>query len=143
MTRVDFYILPDMDTTARHRFACRLANRAVESGQSVHVHVPDEDAERDLDELMWAYPGHRFLPHAVAADPNAARAPVSISRVAPGADRDQLLINLSDDVPAFFGRFERVAEIVVAAQRDAGRERYRYYRDRGYPLHHHELDSWE
>jgi DNA polymerase III subunit chi len=46
-------------------------------------------------------------------------------------------------VPTFFGRFERVAEIIVQDRRDVGRDRYRFYRDRGYPLFHHELDEWE
>jgi DNA polymerase-3 subunit chi len=143
MTRVDFYILPDMDTDARDRFACRLANQAVADGQHVHVHVGDADAERDLDELMWAYPAHRFLPHAVSGDPQADRAPVFIGTDAPGPASDQLLINLSDAVPAFFGRFERVAEVIVQPQRNDGRDRYKFYRDRGYPLYHHELDVWE
>jgi len=56
---------------------------------------------------------------------------------------EQVLINLGDDVPGFFGRFERVAEIVLAINRAGGRAKYRYYRDRGYPLFHHQLDDWE
>ena len=143
MTRVDFYILPDMDTDARDRFACRLANRAVGDGQRVHVHVRDPAAEDALDELMWAYPPQRFLPHATLRDPQAARATVLIGSDAPEPGADELLINLSDAVPAFFGRFERVAEVIVQPHRDVGRERYRFYRDRGYPLYHHELENWE
>ena len=54
-----------------------------------------------------------------------------------------MLINLGSDVPTFFGRFDRVAEIVLDPERDLGRERYRHYRDRGYPLQHHELNDWE
>jgi DNA polymerase-3 subunit chi len=143
MTRVDFYILPDMDTDARDRFACRLANQAVADGQRVHVHVADPTAEDALDELMWSYPPHRFLPHATGRDAHAERAPVRIGSAAPEPAADELLINLSDGVPQFFGRFERVAEVIVQPQRDAGRERYRFYRDRGYPLYHHELENWE
>jgi len=52
-------------------------------------------------------------------------------------------VNLADEIPGFFGRFDRVAEIVVGENRDAGRERYKFYRDRGFPLFHHELDDWE
>ena len=142
MTRVDFYILPDMDTDARDRFACRLANRAVGEGQQVHVHV-NAAAAAGLDEQMWAYPAHRFLPHAVQGSEGASRAPVIIASEPPEDAPDQLLINLTDTVPTFFGRFERVAEVVVQPHRDAGRERYKFYRDRGYPLYHHELESWE
>src|SRR5262249_22191094 len=143
MTRVDFYILPDVDVEARLRFACRLAHRAVAAGQRVHVHVDDHAASNDLDSLMWEYPEQRFLPHGVAGEPAAANAPVVIHHREPNAGRDELLINLAAAIPSFFGRFERVAEIVVQKARDVGRDRYKYYRDRGYPLHHHDIDQWE
>jgi DNA polymerase-3 subunit chi len=143
LTRVDFYILPDVDIEAQLRFACRLAHRAVAAGQRVHVHVDDLHAGRDFDSLMWEYPEQRFLPHGVAGEPAAAKAPVVIDHREPAVGTDELLINLGTSIPTFFGRFERVAEIVVQKARDVGRDRYKYYRDRGYPLHHHELDQWE
>lgn len=143
MTRVDFYVLPDVDLEARLRFTCRLAHKAVANGQRVHVHVTDADAGRDLDALMWAYPDNRFLPHGVGGDPSARNAPVVIDHRDPDDSGDQLLINLGTAIPPFFGRFERVAEIVVQQLREQGRDRYKYYRDRGYPLFHHDLDRWE
>ena len=143
MTRVDFYILPDVDLEARRRFACRLAHKAVATGQHVHLHVADADAGADLDALMWEYPEHRFLPHGINGEPASHRAPVLIDHREPLSGADQLLINLSAAIPSFFGRFERVAEIVVQNLKEAGRDRYKYYRDRGYPLFHHEIDQWE
>ena len=56
---------------------------------------------------------------------------------------DEVLVNLADQVPKFIGRFERVAEIIVGERKDDGRERYKFYRDCGYPLHHHEMSNWE
>jgi DNA polymerase-3 subunit chi len=52
-----------------------------------------------------------------------------------------LLINLAADVPDFFSRYERVAEIVDgnAERRAQSRERYRFYRDRGYQLNSHQV----
>jgi DNA polymerase-3 subunit chi len=52
-----------------------------------------------------------------------------------------VLINLSNDVPPYFSRFKRVAELVSgeASQRSAARERYRFYKDRGYTLNTHEI----
>ena len=54
-----------------------------------------------------------------------------------------VLINLKRDVPGFFSRFERVIEIVAGpeVQRNLARERFKFYRDRGYPLETHELSS--
>ncbi len=141
MTRVDFYVLQDVDLTAAHRFACRLALKAVSAGHPVYVHTDDTAAARALDDLFWQYPEHRFLPHECEDAPSGS-APVVIGWSPPAAP-EGLLINLANSVPTFFGRFERVAEIVVQSLREVGRDRYRFYRDRGYPLFDHHLDDWE
>ncbi len=142
MTRVDFYILADQTTDACMRFACRLGLKALQAGHLVHVHVDAEQHATHLDELMWDYPKHRFLPHQVIPDTQEIDSPIHISCGEP-LHSEGLLINLSNCVPTFFGRFDRVAEVVVGETRDQGRIRYKHYRDRGYPLHHHELDDWE
>ena len=50
-------------------------------------------------------------------------------------------INLSLEMPAFFARFERFAEILDQTEDIllAGRKRYQFYRDRGYTLEYHQL----
>ncbi len=152
MTRVDFYILPDPDREAMHRFACRLATKALGAGQKVHLHGDDAEHAAELDKLLWQYPNGRFLPHQVLGlgvlglgkgkGVAPIQEPITIGCDEPN-DLDQVLINLAQDIPRFFGRFDRVAEIIVQEQRDLGRERYKWYRDRGYPLFHHELNDWE
>lgn len=142
MTRIDFYILQDVDLSAAARFACRLAAKALAGGHSVHLHVSDERAAAELDELLWDYPEHRFLPHGIQQTPAGQAAPVVVGWQPPD-DADGVLVNLSAEIPTFFGRFPRVAEIVVGENRDVGRDRYKFYRDRGYPLFHHELEDWE
>jgi DNA polymerase-3 subunit chi len=53
----------------------------------------------------------------------------------------EVLLNLAAETPPAFESFERLLEVV--AQDDAGRssarERYRYYRDRGYKIADHDL----
>ena len=125
------------------RFACVLALRALRSGVSVHVHTDDRKGATALDELMWDYPKRRFLPHALIDDSNSAQtAPIQISWREPLLEQG-LLINLCESVPSFFGRFDRVAEIIVEETRESGRERYKHYRHRGYPIHDHQLTDWE
>jgi DNA polymerase-3 subunit chi len=142
MTQVDFYILQDVEIDARHRFACRLVSKAITSGSSVVIYTAQRAGAEALDELLWRYPQQRFLPHGLMDGEAARKAPVVIAWQDPGR-YEGLLINLTDQVPEFFPRFDRLAEIVVDANRDSGRESYRYYRERGYPLLHHELDDWE
>ena len=143
MTRVDFYILPDMGAEAAMRFACRLSLKALQNQLDVHVHVQDAPAAGAVDALMWDYPQHRFLPHQVVdTDDQTSTSPIHVGFNQP-LFQAGLLINLATDIPSFFGRFDRVAEIVVGDSREQGRDRYKYYRDRGFPLHHHELNDWE
>jgi len=52
-----------------------------------------------------------------------------------------VLINLAADHPPFFERHERLLEIVAQEeeQKQAGRARFKYYRERGYALRSHDL----
>ncbi|MEC7553218.1 MAG: DNA polymerase III subunit chi [Pseudomonadota bacterium] len=143
MTRVDFYILQDMGADAAMRFACRLSLKAMHNRVDVHVQVDDAATANAVDTLMWDYPQHRFLPHQlIQSDDQASTSPIHVGFGQPVLQAG-LLINLAAEIPRFFGRFDRVAEIIVGANRDQGRTRYKYYRDRGFPLHHHELSDWE
>lgn len=142
MTRVDFYLLSTADETARLRVVCRLADKVIGLGQQLHINTSDDEQTRLLDRLLWTFQDISFLPHQLAtADPQSV--PITLGHDhEPVADAD-VLINLAPQTPHFFSRFERVAEIVdeQPAVRAAGRERYRFYRDRGYPLQHHQLGS--
>ncbi len=140
VTRIDFYILPDVDIDAKFRFACRLAHRAIADGGQAHVRTASAEVTAVLDALMWSYPEGRFLPHTATDEDGAL---VRIGHEEPPPGPDELLINLGDDVPAFFDRFSRVCEVVPGPEVAAGRARYSQYRRRGFPLHHHELDDWE
>ena len=140
MTRVDFYILADVSTDASMRFACVLGLRALKASVPVHIHTDDEASGKALDELMWDYPKRRFIPHAIVSD--NTQAPIHIGWTQPEL-AEGLLINLATKVPPFFGRFDRVAEIIVEETKEGGRERYKHYRHRGYPIHDHQLSDWE
>ena len=150
MTRIDFYGLDDKSLDAGLRFACRLCDKALASGHLIHVHAATRPQAEQLDEMMWDYPKHRFLPHALvtgADEPASAqdapgKAPIHIGWEAPH-HTEGLLINLGEEVPTFFGRFDRVAEIIVQDTVEQGRVRYRHYQHRGYPLHYHDMAGWE
>lgn len=92
-----------------------------------------------LDDALWTFSDLDFLPHVMAGDSLAAQTPVILSNN-DGAElpHHQILINLSSNAPTHFARFERMFEIISADDSDksAGRERYRFYQQRGYPLTH-------
>lgn len=144
MTRVDFYILADPGIDASLRFACRLAAKLTREEHNLHIHMADLSAAQALDEMMWDYPRHRFVAHRIIQSQDASERDcrVHIGCEAP-LHNDGVLVNLAPTVPTFFGRFDRVAEIIVGETKAAGRERFKHYRERGYPIYDHHLTDWE
>jgi DNA polymerase-3 subunit chi len=137
VTRIDFYV----DADDRLRVACRLAAKAVAQQLRVLVYAPDGDVAVAIDRLMWTTPAIGFLPHVAAGHRLAAETPVVIARGAEDSPHDEVLVNLAVEWPPAFARFRRLVEIVTADEDDkrAARDRYRFYRDRGYEIRTHSL----
>ena len=145
MTRVNFYVLAEAAGQQRPVFACRLAEKAFSHGMRIYIHTDSPGETARLDELLWTFRDGSFLPHLPAeniaeCDPEMLT-PVLVGHSEAPDGLDGLLINLSAEVPPFFSRFERVAEIVGGDEpgRERARERFRFYRDRGYELETHNL----
>ena len=53
------------------------------------------------------------------------------------------MLNLTHEVPLFFSQFNRVAELVDADEnaRSQARNRFKFYKDRGYELDTHDMTS--
>jgi len=143
MTRIDFYVLPELRNAAREAFAARLACKAFRAGHRVFLRVDDEASGERRDALLWEHPGGAFLPHARQDASQAALAPMVIGPEPSASGIHELLINLGEGLAEGFQSFDRVAEIVIddEAQRAAARRNYRHYRERGYPLYHHDLGA--
>jgi len=139
MTTIDFYTHVD----DRLAVAARLAGKAVAQQCRVRVLTPDEATTAALDRMLWTQPATGFLPHCRLGSPVAAETPVIVDHRLEHEGPADVLINLRDEPPPFFSRFARLAEIVSPAAADAaaGRERYRFYRERGYELRAHNLSG--
>jgi len=137
MTTIDFYTHVD----DRLAVAARLAAKAVAQHGRVRVLTTDEADTAALDRLLWMQPATGFLPHCRLDSPIATETPVIVDHALEHDGPAEVLINLRDTPPPFFSRFARLAEIVSADAADAaaGRERYRFYRERGYELRAHNL----
>ncbi len=143
MTEVDFYILNSEDARQRMQFACRLTDKAYRLGHKVYIHTESAQQSQELDKLLWTFQQNSFIPHALYEADNKTPSPVQLGHTAEPDASHQVLINLAADVPLFFSRFERVAELVNSDNnvRQQGRNRYSFYKQRGYPLRSHEIKS--
>ncbi|MGH8743284.1 MAG: DNA polymerase III subunit chi [Burkholderiales bacterium] len=139
MTEIDFYT----HVENRLQAACSLSSKALGKGLRVMIYTADAETTEKLDRLMWCYPAIGFIPHCRATDPLAQETPVILDHHSEPLPHDQVLLNLHPECPPFFSRFQRLIEIVGLDKTDsqAGRDRYRFYRDRGYDIHHHDLSK--
>ena len=123
--------------------AAKLVAKAWAQHGSVRVLTAGDAATAELDRLLWLSPATGFLPHCRLASPLAAQTPILVDHAADHEGPAAVLINLHPSPPPFFSRFERLVEIVGRDDDDAatGRERYRFYRERGYELRTHDLSD--
>ena len=141
MTRIDFYILAPASRGNRYQLACRLSEKAFRQRHRVYIHTASVQEAQHLDRLLWTFRDGSFVPHGRVGEVVDDHTPILIGCLSAPESEDDVLINLAPDVPSFFSRFDRVAELIDqdAAVRSSGRRRYSFYRDRGYPLFSHDL----
>lgn len=136
MTHVDFHIqLPD-----KLAYACRLVRKAYRAERRVLVWCDDPVQLAAFDQLLWTFSAGEFIPHVAASDPLAPDTPVLLAADAPELAHHDVLVNLGSRTPPNFSRFERLIELVSNQEDDRAlaRERFRFYRDRGYPMQTHQ-----
>ena len=147
MARIDFH----SNVADKLEYACRLTRKiwsATAVGQPVRniVMVGEKADLKKLDELLWTFSSADFLPHCFIDDEAAADTPIVLtddfaSPDLAGVPHADVMIHLGmrmpQDVAALVARFPRIVEVVTVdeAERLAGRERYKAYRDLGHELH--------
>jgi DNA polymerase-3 subunit chi len=141
-TRVDFYILAASEPVSRLQFACRLTEKAYGLNNRVYAHVSSPAAAKKLDEMLWTFSQGSFIPHQTLSDSDDERTPISIGTPERWENEGELLINLAEIAPEFATNYTRVAEIVDGqeASRQAGRKRFKQYREMGLEPVTHQID---
>lgn len=152
MTKIDFYITEAKTPDELYQFAARLTEKAYKQKHQIYLHTEDESAMQSVDELLWTFRPNSFLPHRCEndarlksessdTDPQTIAQEILVACSGDPGEHHDVLVNLTEQTPAFFSRFTRVAEVVSSDERarSKSRERYKYYRDRGYPLKVHNL----
>ena len=115
--------------------------RAGSEGRQVLVYVPAGERSEQLDRLLWTHPATGFVPHCRTSDPMTAETPILLATELDNPPHDNCLLNLSNEVPPGFSRFQQLIEIISVEDEDRlpGRERFRFYRERGYPLENRDI----
>ena len=132
MTQIFFY----HNAADRIAAAAALIGKALMQKKSLLVYAPDAEVAGQIDRQLWLQPPTGFLPHVRNTSPLASETPVVITDELESPAHNERLFNLSEAIPGAFSRFASVIEVVGQneSERQAGRERVRYYKDRGYAI---------
>lgn len=139
MTDIEFHV----NVHDKLHYSCRLLRKAYRTGAKTVVTAEPELLQK-LDQLLWNYSSTEFLPHCRSDSPGATLAdtPIWLAEQLDACPTvsGSVLINLGQQVPIGFERFERFIEVASSLDSDrlAARDRWKYYRDRGYALKRHE-----
>lgn len=141
MTHIKFYSLHENSRGDYLQLACRLVERIRADHLRILVYCPELATAHLFDRLLWTFHQNSFLPHGIVGNVDPQLTPILISCDGQPETEQQVLLNLSLEIPRFFERFERVCELIDHAPErvTSGRERFRQYRERGFPLEHHSI----
>ena len=137
MTQIFFY----HNAADRIAAAAALIGKALMQKKSLLVYAPDADVAGQLDRHLWMAPPTGFLPHVRNGSPLASETPVVITDELESLPHNERLFNLSEEIPGAFSRFTSVIEVVGREENErlAGRERVKFYKDRGYAIKYFDL----
>ena len=133
MTRVEFYF----NVTDKLAKATELCERAVAKGRQLTAFTQDDAMSSILQQKLWQHTPTSFLPSTSPQDDTSAHAPIILDAAGSNLIQDDILINLkAAEHPPFFSRFRYLVELVGNDEDDkvAARQRYKFYRDRGYQV---------
>ncbi len=140
MTKVGFYVVKSAEPARRLEIAMRLTEKAFQQGHRIFLNAGDKQQAQQLNEQLWTFRPASFLPHGLQGE-DIAQSTIAIGWGQDPGEHCDLLINLQLEVPPFFSRFKRVAEVVT--QDDASlvalRTSWKFYQERGYEMEKHDL----
>lgn len=150
MTDINFYVCKQDGFEHRLKVAFKLISYALKRKMFIHIHTDNESMNKRIDNLLWQEDRSSFIPHKIVTNLSNIDNEkttyqvddlITISHEFEPLNNCDYLINLSDQRPAFFSRYLKLAEIIDNTEHTltAGRNRYVFYRERGYNLSYHRL----
>lgn len=136
-------------------FACRLLRKAYRQNARVSVVAPQATL-RALDNALWTFDPHDFVPHAQVTaathgKEQVQRAPIWLMSEVNFDDTPDILVNLGAELlalaptqaPGALDRFQRIIEVVSRDVDEAAsaRQRWRDYRQMGLTIKHHNASA--
>lgn len=142
MPEVSFYVLSTHSVEERLQFACKLIEKIYRSGQDCYVQTSSAAQAEALDKMLWTFRPGSFVPHQIY---RGNLPELSGTVLIGGSDipesRQAIILNLSDEAPVFGSATQRLLEVLDNSEvcKQAGRERYRHYKQQGCQIATHNI----
>lgn len=143
MTEVMFHL----GVEDRLGYACRLLRKACAKEARVVVSASAPTLAK-LDAMLWVFEAEAFVPHVRVAPgtqvpPRLQHTPIWLVENVETAPHHDVLVNLGDELVAGFESFAKVIEIVPVeeAPKQAARQRWKHYAQRGYAIGQHDAGA--
>lgn len=134
MTRIIFY----SNLTNKQETLSTLVQRALEKRHQITILAENAHEASVVSAALWQESQTGFMPNVLASHALVKETPVVIDWQEKQLCQDDILINLTQQQPASFSRFRQLVELVNMDEGDkvAARQRFKFYRDRGYEIKH-------
>lgn len=139
MTQVFFY----HGASDKIAAACALLSGAYAQKKAMLVFAPDKEVANGIDRLLWTHAALSFVPHCRADSPLAAETPILITDSLEAVSQNERLMNMGQQVPPGFSRFQNLIEVVGQEEEEllAARERVRFYKESGHEVRYFDLSE--
>lgn len=146
-TEVIFYVLATGSPAERQDFACKLAEKIYRGGQFCFLMTDNPQQAEQLDQQLWSFRAGSFVPHQrYQGHLPEFSATLLIGGTEIPEAWQKIIVNLSNHFPPVHRGVERIVEILDHSDesRQAGRQRYRHYREQGLAIttHKQQPNGW-
>ncbi|PPR08453.1 MAG: DNA polymerase III subunit chi [Proteobacteria bacterium] len=136
MTEINFYVSSSTSNDAIYKLLPSLLERIVSQEHKVLIACNDEQEVNRLDKFLWECNAEKFIPHGTASQEHAEDQPILITNKDENLNLSDILICLSGKQVKDFSSYLKVIDIFEGSeeQKQAGRERWKDYKSKGYDL---------
>jgi len=116
--KVIFFRVSDNQTKVSR--ICTTIQKHFEKGEKVLVILPNQEAEKYFDDLLWKIPPESFLPHTRASKPCQAR--IVVTEVQKNLNQSTVLWNLCPEVSPLYDQFEMIYELLDETSKEKAKQ---------------------
>ena len=122
-------------------FLVKLSEKTIKMRRKACIATRDIAHSKAVSKYLWTHDPTKFIPHSVDPEDLNDQLTALELRYDDTSSHLDILINLTEKKLSQFSSFHRLVEIITKNKGsiDMGRQRFKWYRDRGYDIKVHKM----